>query len=112
MIRDGVIYRYNKFSGSITASAKDGLMVDRDGAIFVTVPYKNNPERVKKAYYIGQIQEVPPLPDNPTQAQKKAWEKAVYKKFESRFSRLPDLKKIYDAPEPPAAPPLKVTPKR
>lgn len=75
VVRDGTIYRYNKFSGSVTASARDGLMVDKDGAIFVAVPYKNNPDRVKKAYYMGQIQDIPPLPKGATEKQKKAWKK-------------------------------------
>ena len=112
VVRDGTIYRYNKFSGSVTASARDGLMVDKDGAIFVTVPYKNNPERVKRAYYMGQIQDIPPLPKDATKAQKKAWEKYMVKTFGPRFERLPNLEKIYNAPEPAATMPTPPTPRR
>jgi hypothetical protein len=53
VMRGDVLYKFNKFSGSITATTKNGLMVDGDGQIWVVVRYKNNPGRVKQAWYIG-----------------------------------------------------------
>lgn len=100
VVRDGVLYKYNKFSGSITATSKNGLMVDNEGLIWVVVRYKNNPERVKQAWYIGDSKELPPLPKNANEKQIKQWNALVAKKFGPVFSKLPDLKKIYDAPEP------------
>ena len=82
-------------------------MVDKDGSIFVTVPYKNNPERVKKAYYMGDIRDIPALPEKATPAQKKAWEKYMVKTFGPRFARLPNLEKLYNAPEPPSTLPAR-----
>ena len=34
VMRDDVLYKFNKFSGSITATTKNGLMVDGDGQIW------------------------------------------------------------------------------
>ena len=45
-------------------------MVDKEGRIWVVVRYKNNPERVKKAFYIGDSRDIPPLPKNATEKQK------------------------------------------
>jgi hypothetical protein len=100
VVRGDVMYKYNKFSGSITATTKNGLMVDNEGRIWVVVRYKNNPERVKAAWLIGDSKDLPPLPKNPTDKQVKQWNDYAKKKFGPAFAKLPDLKKIYDAPEP------------
>ena len=81
VVRDGVVYKYNKYSGSVTATAKDGLMVDKNGDIFVVVRGKDDPRRVKKAYLVGNMDEVPPLPANPTEKDKKAQREAMEKTF-------------------------------
>jgi len=99
VMRDGTIYKVNKFSNSVTASSKDGLMVDKDGLIWVTVPFKNNPERVKVAYMMGSMSEVPTLKDGATPGEIKAYRRYMTKTFKPRFDRLPNLQKIYDAPE-------------
>lgn len=100
IVRDDVVYKFNKFSGSITATARDGLMVDKDGSIWVVVRYKNNPERVKTAFYIGQSDSLPPLPRDASAKQRDAWEKEVKRQFGPVFAKLPDMREIYDAPEP------------
>ena len=100
VVRDGVIYKYNKYSGSVTATARDGLMVDKNGDVFVVVRGKDDPRRVKKAYLVGNMDEVPPLPANPTEKDKKAQREAMEKTFGQRLNRLPSMKKIYDAPDP------------
>jgi len=100
VVRNDVIYKFNKFSGSITATTRSGLMVDKDGAIWVVVRYKNNPERVKQAWYIGQSQDMPPLPRNATEKQIKQWNELLKAKFGPAFAKIPDLQKVYDAPEP------------
>jgi hypothetical protein len=38
-VKDGVLYRVNA-SGSMTANAKDGIVVDKNGGIWVIVPQK------------------------------------------------------------------------
>ena len=100
VVRDQVLYKFNKKSGSITATSRDGLMVDKEGRIWVVVRYKNNPERVKKAFYIGDSRDIPPLPKNATEKQKAKWKALVERKFGPEFKKLPDLTAIYDAPEP------------
>ena len=85
VVRDGVVYKYNKYSGSVTATAKDGLMVDKNGDIFVVVRGKDDPRRVKKAYLVGNMDEVPPLPANPTEKDKKAQREAMEKTFAGAF---------------------------
>jgi hypothetical protein len=79
--------------------------VDAFGDIFVAVPYRNDPTRLKKGYLMGNISEIPPLPANATEKQKKAYNNYMEKVFAPRFARLPDMEKIYNSPEPPAAPP-------
>lgn len=100
VVRDDVLYKFNKKSGSITATSRDGLMVDKEGRIWVVVRYKNNPERVKKAFYIGDSRDIPPLPRNATEKQKAQWTALVERRFGPEFAKLPNLKAIYDAPEP------------
>lgn len=101
VVRGDVLYKFNKFSGSITATTRGGLMVDGDGQIWVAVRYKNNPERVKQAWYIGDSRDLPPLPKNPSAKQVKQWNELARKRFGPAFEKLPDLQKVYDAPEPP-----------
>ena len=101
VVRGDVLYKFNKFSGSITATTRDGLMVDGDGQIWVVVRYKNNPERVKQAWYIGDSRDLPPLPKNPSAKQVKQWNELARKRFGPAFAKLPDMQKVYDAPEPP-----------
>lgn len=101
VIKGDVLYKFNKFSGSITATTKNGLMVDGDGQIWVVVRYKNNPGRVKQAWYIGDSRDLPPLPKNPSAKQVKQWNDLARKRFGPAFDKLPDLQKVYDAPEPP-----------
>ena len=76
-------------------------MVDGDGQIWVVVRYKNNPERVKQAWYIGDSRDLPPLPKNPSAKQVKQWNELARKRFGPAFAKLPDMQKVYDAPEPP-----------
>jgi hypothetical protein len=56
-------------------------MVDKNGDIFVVVRGKDDPRRVKKAYLVGNMDEVPPLPANPTEKDKKAQREAMEKTF-------------------------------
>ena len=61
---------------------------------------KDNPDRVKAAYYLGNIKDLPPVPKNPTKKDIEKWEALVEKRYGPVFDRLPDLKKVYEAPEP------------
>jgi hypothetical protein len=90
VVRGDVLYKFNKFSGSITATTRSGLMVDGDGQIWVAVRYKNNPERVKQAWYIGDSRDLPPLPKNPSAKQVKQWNELARKRFGPAFAKLPD----------------------
>ena len=58
------------------------------------------PSIIKKAFYIGDSRDIPPLPKNATEKQKAKWKALVERKFGPEFKKLPDLKAIYDAPEP------------
>ena len=66
--------------------------------MFVTVRMKDNPDRVKAAYYLGNIKDLPPVPKNPTKKDIEKWEALVEKRYGPVFDRLPDLKKVYEAP--------------
>ena len=100
MVKDGVLYKYNPRSKSVTADNKNGLQIQADGGMFVTVRMKDNPDRVKAAYYLGNIKDLPPVPKNPTKKDIEKWEALVEKRYGPVFDRLPDLKKVYEAPEP------------
>ncbi len=100
MVKDGVVYKYNPRSKSVTADNKNGLQIQADGGMFVTVRMRDNPDRVKAAYYLGNIKDLPPVPKNPTQKDIEKWEALVEKRYGPVFDRLPDLKKVYEAPEP------------
>ena len=100
VVKDDVVYKFNPRTKSVTADNKNGLQIQADGGMFVTVRMKDNPGRVKAAYYLGNIKDLPPVPKNPTQKDVEKWEALVEKKYGPVFDRLPDLKKVYEAPEP------------
>jgi sugar lactone lactonase YvrE len=85
-------------SGSMTANAKDGIMVDKNGGIWVIVPQKDDVTLIKQKYYMGQIEDVPTLPKNPSAAEQKKYDEFMAKLFD--FEKLPNVKKVYDGPYP------------
>ena len=96
-VKDGVLYRMDA-SGSMTANAKDGIMVDKNGGIWVIVPQKDDVTLIKQKYYMGQIEDVPTLPKNPSAAEQKKYDEFMAKLFD--FEKLPNVKKVYDGPYP------------
>ena len=72
MVKDGVVYKYNPRTKSV-ADNKNGLQIQADGGMFVTVRMRDNPDRVK-AYYLGNIKDLPPVPKNPTKKDIEKWE--------------------------------------
>mmetsp|Transcript_3690 Transcript_3690/g.7957 ORF Transcript_3690/g.7957 Transcript_3690/m.7957 type:complete len:273 (-) Transcript_3690:51-869(-) len=99
-VRDGTLFRMDERTGVMTANAKNGLMVDPRGGIWVIVPQKFDETLIKEKYYMGQIQDVPPLGKNPSAAEKKRYDEYMTRTFKPLFDDLPDLKKVYDGPYP------------
>lgn len=97
-VRNGVLYRYDAATKSMTANADNGLMVDKNGGIWVIVPQKEDSTLIKQKYYMGQIEDVPSLPKNPSAEEKRRYDEYMKKIFD--FNKLPDLKKVYDGPFP------------
>ena len=85
-VKDGVLYRVDR-SGSVTANANDGLMVDKNGGIWIIVPQKDDATLIKEKYYMGQIEDVPTLPKNPSAAEQKQYDEYMNKLFD--FDKLP-----------------------
>jgi len=96
-VKDGVLYRVDR-SGSVTANANDGLMVDKNGGIWIIVPQKDDATLIKEKYYMGQIEDVPTLPKNPSAAEQKQYDEYMNKLFD--FDKLPNLRKVQDGPFP------------
>lgn len=96
-VKDGVLYRMDR-TGSMTANANDGLMVDKNGGIWIIVPQKDDATLIKEKYYMGQIEDVPTLPKNPSAAEQKQYDEYMNKLFD--FDKLPNLRKVQDAPFP------------
>lgn len=97
-VRDGVLYRWDAATGSVTANADNGLMVDKNGGIWIVVPQKEDATLIKQKYYMGQIEDVPPLPKNASAEEKRRYDEYMKKLFD--FDQLPNLKKVYDGPFP------------
>ena len=64
--KDGNLFKVSKDEGIITYNGKDGMVVDSKGGVWIAVARKDQPEIVKEKYYVGQIEDVPVLPKNPT----------------------------------------------
>lgn len=100
-VKDGVLYRMDGRTKSMTANAANGMMVDRNGGIWVIVPQKEDATLIKEKYYLGQIEDVPTLPKNPSKAEMKKYDEYMSKTFKPLIDDLPkDLKKVYDGPYP------------
>lgn len=100
-VKDGVLYRMDGRTKSMTANAANGMMVDKNGGIWVIVPQKEDATLIKEKYYLGQIEDVPSLPKNPTAAEMKKYDEYMSKTFKPLIDDLPkDLKKVYDGPYP------------
>lgn len=100
-VKDGVLYRMDGRTKSMTANAANGMMVDKNGGIWVIVPQKEDATLIKEKYYLGQIEDVPTLPKNPSKAEMKKYDEYMSKTFKPLIDDLPkDLKKIYDGPYP------------
>jgi hypothetical protein len=100
-VKDGVLYRMDGRTKSMTANAANGMMVDKNGGIWVIVPQKEDATLIKEKYYLGQIEDVPTLPKNPSKAEMKKYDEYMSKTFKPLIDDLPkDLKKVYDGPYP------------
>ena len=100
-VKDGVLYRMDGRTKSMTANAANGMMVDKNGGIWVIVPQKEDATLIKEKYYLGQIEDVPTLPKNPSAAEMKKYDEYMSKTFKPLIDDLPkDLKKVYDGPYP------------
>jgi len=99
-VRDGVLYRVDASTGTMTANARDGVMVDPRGGIWVVVPQKFDETLIKEKYYMGQIEDVPSLSGTPTKEELKRYDEYMAKTFKPLFEDLPDLKKVYDGKYP------------
>lgn len=95
-VKNGIMYKRNKNLNSITASSSDGLTVTSDGTVWVVVPDKNDPGKIKAKFRMGNISGVPKLPKNPTKEQQRMYD-AKMAKIQKAFDRLPDLEKIYNS---------------
>ena len=99
--KDGGVFKVSKESGMMTYNGKSGLVVDTNGGVWIAVARKDHPEIAKEKYFVGQIEDVPLLPDNPTKGELKLFNEYMQKTFVKTLSDVPkDLKKVYNSPDP------------
>jgi hypothetical protein len=99
--KDGNLFKVSKDEGIITYNGKDGMVVDSKGGVWIAVARKDQPEIVKEKYYVGQIEDVPVLPKNPTKGEQKLFDKYMQETFAKTLQDVPkDLKKVYNTKDP------------
>jgi len=99
--KEGNLFKVSKDDGIITYNGKDGMVVDSKGGVWIAVARKDQPEIVKEKYYIGQIEDVPVLPENPTKGEQMLFDKFMQDTFAKTLQDVPkDLKKVYNSKDP------------
>ena len=62
--------------------------------LYIVVPDRNDPDKIKFRARMGNIDTLPRLPQNPTPKQQKAYDKDMAK-INAKYARLPDLERVY-----------------
>ena len=99
--KEGNLFKVSKEDGIITYNGKNGMVVDSKGGVWIAVARKDQPEIVKEKYYVGQIEDVPVLPKNPTKGEQMLFDKYMQETFAKTLQDVPkDLKKVYTSKDP------------
>ena len=99
--KEGNLFKVSKEDGIITYNGKNGMVVDSKGGVWIAVARKDQPEIVKEKYYVGQIEDVPVLPKNPTKGEQMLFDKYMQETFAKTLQDVPkDLKKVYNSKDP------------
>ena len=98
--KNGGVFKVSKESGGMSYNGKNGMIIDSEGGVWLAVPRKDDPQLVKEKYYVGQIEDVPLLPDNPTKEERKMFEAYMQKTFGKTLPDVPNLRKVYELPDP------------
>ena len=73
VVRGDVLYKFNKFSGSITATTRGGLIVDGTARSGWPCGTKTTPSASSGRGTSRDSRDLPPLPKNPSAKQVKQW---------------------------------------